>query len=114
MSGYQQAVIRIEHEKEYQELKGAIQRAVGPEKMKQFLKRVASSGLRVRDVEAVLSKGLLEKVDESLAKSGKTAQQLYEALTVSDQAHLREFYLSKIEEIEPTLRAKFQKLYSYY
>ena len=114
MSGYQQAVIRIEHEKEYQELKGAIRRAVGPEKMKQFLKRVESSGLRVRDVEAVLSKGLLEKVDESLAKSGQTAQQLYEALTVSDQAQLREFYLSKIEEIEPALRAKFQKLYSYY
>ena len=114
VSGYQQAVIRIEHEKEYQELKGAIQRAVAPEKMKQFLKRVESSGIRVRDVEAVLAKGLLEKVDESLAKSGKTAQQLYEALTVSDQAQLREFYLSKIEEIEPALRAKFQKLYSYY
>jgi len=114
VSGYQQAVIRIEHEKEYQELKGAIHRAVGPEKMKQFLKRVESSGLRVRDVEAVLSKGLLEKIDESLAKSGSTAQQLYEALTVSDQAQLREFYLSKIEEIEPALRAKFQKLYSYY
>jgi hypothetical protein len=82
--------------------------------MKQFLKRIESSGIRERDVEAVLSKGLLEKVDESLAKSGKTAQQLYEALTVSDQAQLREFYLSKIEEIEPALRAKFQKLYSYY
>ena len=114
VSGYQQAVIRIEHEKEYQELKGAIERAVSPEKMKQFLKRVESSGIRVREVEAVLAKGLLEKVDESLAKSGKTAQQLYEALTVSDQAQLREFYLSKIEEIEPALRAKFQKLYSYY
>ena len=114
MSSYQQAVIRIENEKEYQELKGAIQRAGGPEKMKQFLKRVESSGLRVRDVEAVLAKGLLEKVEESLAKSGQTAQQLYEALTVSDQAQLREFYLSKIEEIEPALRAKFQKLYSYY
>jgi hypothetical protein len=114
VSGYQQAAIRIEHEKEYQELKGAIQRAVGPEEMKLFLKRVESSGLRVRDVEAVLSKGLLEKVDESLAKSGKSAQQFYEALTVSDQAQLREFYLSKIEEIEPALRAKFQKLYSYY
>jgi hypothetical protein len=114
VSGYQQAVIRIENEKEFQELKGAIERAVGPEKMKPFLKQVQSSGLRVRDVEAVLAKGLLEKVDEILAKSGKTAQQFYEALTVSDQAQLREFYLSKIEEIEPALRVKFQKLYSYY
>ena len=114
MSSYQQAVIKIEHEKEFQELKGAIQRAVATEKMKQFLKRVESTGLRVRDVEAVLAKGLLEKVDEVLAKSSSTAQQLYESLTVSDQAQLREFYLSKIEEVEPALRAKFQKLYSYY
>jgi len=114
VSSYQQALIRIEHEKEYQELKGAIERALDPERMKQFLKLVESNGLRVRDVEAVLAQGLLEKVDESLAKSGNTAQRLYEALTVSDQAQLREFYLSKIEEIEPALRAKFQKLYSYY
>jgi hypothetical protein len=114
VSSYQQALIRIEHEKEYQELKGAIERALDPERMKQFLKLVESNGLRVRNVEAVLAQGLLEKVDESLAKSGNTAQRLYEALTVSDQAQLREFYLSKIEEIEPALRAKFQKLYSYY
>ncbi|PYX14036.1 MAG: hypothetical protein DMG84_16740 [Acidobacteria bacterium] len=110
MSSYQQAVIRIEHEKEYQELKGAIQRAVASEKMKQFLKRVESGGIRVRDVEAVLAKGLLEKVDESLAKSGKTAQQLYEALTVSDQAQLRELYLSKRVMKRPHARCRKKSL----
>ena len=114
MTGYQQAVIRIGKEREFQELRDAIQRALSPEKMKRFLKRVESSGLRVRNVEGVLEQGLLEKVDDVLATSGSTARKLYETLTVSDQAQLREFYLSKIEEIEPALRAKFQKLYRYY
>jgi hypothetical protein len=39
---------------------------------------------------------------------------LYQALTVSDQAQLREFYLSRIEEVAPALRTKFQQLYRYY
>jgi hypothetical protein len=40
------------------------------------------------------------------------AQSLYPALTVSDQTQLREFYLSKVEEVEPGLR--FQQLYRDY
>jgi hypothetical protein len=35
-------------------------------------------------------------------------------LTVSDQAQIREFYLSRIEEIDADLRHKFKKLYQYY
>jgi hypothetical protein len=34
-------------------------------------------------------------------------------LPVSDQGQMREFYLSKIEEVEPALRVKFHKLYQY-
>jgi hypothetical protein len=43
-----------------------------------------------------------------------TARSLYGSLPVSDQAQMREFYLSKIEEVDPALRAKFHKLYQYY
>jgi len=42
------------------------------------------------------------------------AQSLYQPLTISDQAQLREFYLSKVEEVEPRLPTKFQQLYRYY
>jgi hypothetical protein len=35
-------------------------------------------------------------------------------LTVSDQGQIRELYLSKIEEVDPALRARFGKLYRYY
>jgi hypothetical protein len=39
---------------------------------------------------------------------------LHEALPVSDRSQVREFYLSKVEEVDPALRAKFHKLYQYY
>ena len=37
-----------------------------------------------------------------------------EALTLSDQAQMREFYLSKLETVDQALRHKFKKLYQYY
>jgi hypothetical protein len=110
--GFQQAAVRIEREQEFEELKDALQRAFGPEKVEGFLKQVQSQGIRVRDFEAVMAKGIFERIDATLAKCG--AQSLYQALALSDQGQMREFYLSKIEEVEPKLRAKFQKLYSYY
>jgi hypothetical protein len=112
MVGFQQTVIRVEKEKEFEELKGAIKRALDSGRVEGFLKRVRKSGARVRDLEVILARGAFEKVDATLAKLG--AQKLYQALTVSDQAQMREFYLSKVEEVEPGLRTKFQQLYRYY
>jgi len=54
------------------------------------------------------------------SKSGSTvdsklsAWQLYQALPLSDQAQIREFYLSKLETVETSVRHKFKKLYQYY
>jgi len=112
MVGFQQAAIRIEKEKEFEELKGAIDRSFGSERVEEFLKQVRKSGARIRNLEALLARGVFEKVDGTLAKLG--AQNLYQALTVSDQAQMREFYLSQVEEVAPELRAKFQQLYRYY
>jgi len=112
MVSFQQTVIRVEREKEFEELKGAIDRALHPERAEKFLKRVRRSGARIRDLETILTRGVLEKLDDTLAKAG--AQKLYRALTVSDQAQMREFYLSQVEEVEPALRRKFQQLYRYY
>jgi len=112
--GYEQAAIKVEKVKEFEELKSAIERAFHPEKVEKFLKQAKRNDLRIRDLEAALAKGIFEQVDEVLAKSGKSGQGLYLLLTLSDQAQMREFYLSKLEEVEPKLRAKFQKLYRYY
>src|ERR1700730_17169783 len=112
MVSFQSTVIKGEKEKEFEELRGAMDRALDSGRVEKFLKRVRRSGARVRDLEIILARGVFEKVDDTVAKLG--AQKLYQALTVSDQAQLREFYLSKVEEVDPALRTKFQRLYRYY
>ena len=110
--GFEQAVIRIEKEKEFGELKSALQRALAPQAAELFLRQLEKGGTRVRDLDRVLAGGVIERVNGEMAKGG--AQALYAALTVSDQAQIREFYLSLIEEVPQELRTKFQKLYRYY
>jgi hypothetical protein len=112
--GFEQAAIRVEKEKEFGELKGAISRVFAPEAVEKYLKRVASAGLRIRDFDLVLAKGVLEQVDRSLAESEQSARNLYLALALTDQAQMKEFYLFKVEEVDSKLRAKFHKLYQYY
>ena len=112
--GFEQATIKVEKEVEFEELKAAVERSFWPESVEQFLKRLSGEGLRVRDWDAVLAKRVLEKSDPVLAKSGKKASKLYQALSLSDQAQMRELYLSRVEEVDPKLRAKFQKIYQYY
>src|SRR5437870_7727891 len=105
MVSFQQVAIRVEKEKEFEKLRSVINRAFGSERVEKFLKQVRKSGARIRDLEAILARGVFEKVDGALAKP--EAQSLYQALTVSDQAQLREFYLTGVEEVEPRLRTKF-------
>ena len=114
MGGFEQATIKVQKEWEFEELKAAIVRVFAPEKVEKFLKKVQSAGVRIRHLEPVLEKGLMEQVDEVLKKSGKTSNGLYQSLPLSDQAQMREFYLSKMEEVTPDLRSKFQKIYRYY
>jgi hypothetical protein len=114
VAGFEQAPVKVEREKEFEELKGAIRRALAPETVEQFLERMRSSGLRIRDLEGVLAKRVLEKLDKTWAKSAASGHDLYQSLPASDQGQMREFYLSQVEEIKPELRTKFQKLYRYY
>jgi len=109
-----QASLKVEREQEFAELKAVIQRAFAPEQAQRFLKELDRRGIRIRDFDAVLISGALGAVGERPKKSGNVASGLYQALPVSDQAQIREFYLSRIEEVDPKLRAKFQKLYRYY
>ena len=110
---FEQATIKVEKEKEFGELKSAILTAFSPANVQKFLKRVSSVGVRIRDFDLVLAKGVFEQVDGAL-QDGHRAQALYSSLTVTDQAQMKEFYLFKIEEVTPELRARFQKIYQYY
>ena len=112
--GFEQATIRVEKQKEFDELKSAIERVFRAEKVESFLKQVQSNGARIRDWDKIMAQSVIERVDEVLGKSGATAQALYGSLTVSDQAQMREFYLSKLESVDDALRHRFKKLYRYY
>ena len=109
--GFEQATIRIEKEREFGQLKGALEQTFAADRVVKYLKALDSRKMRIRSLEAVLAASVIDTITG--AKAG-TAQSLYQALTVPDQAQMREFYLSKIEEVEPALRAKFSKLYQYY
>jgi hypothetical protein len=110
MVGFERAGIKIENEKDFAELTGAIGRVFRPEKVVAFLKRVSGKGAKIRDLEKILAGGIIEKVDASAIKS----QALYEGLSQSDRAQVREIFLSKLEEVNDELRHKFKSLYQYY
>ena len=105
---FEQAAIKVEKAEEFSKLQAAMERAFRPAEVEQFLKQLERKGVRIRDLEGVLSRRMLD--GGTLGSS----EQLYQALTLSDQALLREFYLSKIEEVDTALRHRFKKLYQYY
>ena len=102
---FEQAAIKVEKAQEFGALQTAVEHAFRPEKAEQFLKQLDRKNIRIRDFDAVLKQQVLEDAG---------AAQLYQALTLSDQAQIREFYLSKLETVEQSLRHKFKKLYQYY
>jgi hypothetical protein len=110
--GFEQAELKVEREKEFEELRSAIARALAPQIAPKFLKRVERARIRIRDFDSVLAQSVLEQVDQTLAGLG--AKGLYAALPLSDQAQMKEFYLSRIEEVAPEVRSRFHKLYQYY
>jgi 7,8-dihydro-6-hydroxymethylpterin-pyrophosphokinase len=105
---FEQAAIKVEKTQEYTRLRAAIEQAFSPGKVEQFLRQIDRKGLRIRDFDGVIANRVL---DRDIAQN---SPQLYQSLTLSDQALLREFYLSKIEEVDTALRHKFKKLYQYY
>ena len=104
---FEKAAIKVDKAQEYAKLQAAIEQAFLPDKVEQFLKQLDRKGIRVRDLDAVLANKVFDTQEVN-------AQQLYQALTVSDQGQLREFYLSKLETVDTALRHKFKKLYQYY
>ena len=107
---FEQAAIKVQKTQEFARLQGAIEQAFLPGKVERFLKQLDRKGIRVRDFDALLA----QRVLEGFGEAGLDALQLYQALPLSDQAQIREFYLTKIEEVDPVLRRKFSKLYQYY
>ena len=107
---FEQATIKVEKQPEFAKLQAAVEQGFRPDRAEKFLKQLDRKGIRVRDLDAILN----EKVLEQFGEQGLSAKQLYDSLPVSDQAQMREFYLSKLEAVDVALRHKFKKLYQYY
>jgi hypothetical protein len=114
MMGFEQATIKIEKQQEFARLQAAVEQAFLPEKVGRFLKQLERKGIRIRNLDEILSARALEEASGGSARSDLSAWQLYQALPLSDQAQMREFYLSKLETVDVALRHKFKKLYQYY
>ncbi|HUS18130.1 MAG TPA: hypothetical protein VMZ25_00635 [Terriglobales bacterium] len=104
-----QAQIPVAKVEAFTRLKDALAQTLSPAQVEKFLQVADGTGLRIRDFEGLLGKSVFDKV---VAPQGG-AQSLYQQLPASDQGQIREFYLSQIEEVAPTLRGKYRKLYQY-
>jgi hypothetical protein len=111
---FEKAGIQVDRLDQFEQLRSAIERVFAPAGVEGFLKLLRRTRVPIRDFERVLREKLLEQADSALAQRGNGAQQLYDALTVSDQAQMREFYLTALEAVDLPLREKFNKLYRYY
>ena len=108
---FEPGVIKVEKEREFGDLRAAMEKAFAADRVAKYLKALDSRKIRVRDLDAIFA---ADAIDRAAGDKAGTARSLYSSLPVSDQAQVREFYLSKIEEVDPALRAKFHKLYQYY
>jgi hypothetical protein len=109
--GFQQATIKVENEAVFSELRDAIDRVFTAPPVEKFLRELKKKDVGVRDFEAVLAGGFIERGDAVLAKAGKTGRGLWESLPLSDQGQVREFYLVRLEQVDVKLRAKFATVY---
>jgi hypothetical protein len=101
---YEQAVLHVADPEPFGAVKSAIEASFSSGRVAAFLKSLDRSGVRIRDFQTVLDKGLL----------GHAAIAEYGRLGNSDQGQIREFYLASLEKVTPELRQKFFKLYAYY
>ena len=111
---FQQAGIGVEKRAEFEQLHSALERVFSAGAFESFLRLLQRKGVPIRDFDRVLREKLLEQTDRELSKSGRSAQQWYDALSVGDQAQVREFYLTALEAVDLPLREKCRKLYRYY
>jgi hypothetical protein len=93
---------------EFEKLKKVVSSALS-ESADKFLKSIEGNGLLVRQFEQILDKGLLNKA----VSGAEPAKDLYSKMPASDQGQMREFYLTRLEQVEPALRQKYKKIYRY-
>jgi hypothetical protein len=108
-AGFKQAPIAVQNAETFAALKQLIDSAFGASVVEGFLKKIAKAGLGIRQFERVLERRLFGETREE-----RSAWVLYQSLATSDQGLIREHYLTRIEEVDSRLRAKYQQIYRYW
>ena len=101
---FEQALIEVQDTERYGRIQQQFSTAFSSAEIEVFLHRVRRAGLKVRNFEGVIKRGLL----------GNATEADYQALPVSDQAQTRERFLALIEKVELKLRQRYAKIYAYY
>jgi hypothetical protein len=101
---FEQAVLPIQDETTYGRVHASLDKTFASAHIARFLKDLQRNRLRARQFEAILASGLF----------GAEASASYAALGDSDRGHVREEYLSLVEQVAPELRTKYLKVYAYY
>ena len=107
---FTQAPIDVQNEGVFAELKGAVDNALSI-RAEDFLHLVKRFGLHVRQFEEVLKRRILEQLPG--AQPSRPYEELFGQLSLSDQGLIREFYLTRLEDVPVELRTKYAKLYRY-
>jgi hypothetical protein len=100
----EQPVLPIADPVAFGAVKSAIESSFSTGKVAEFLRSLDRQGVRIREFEMVLAKGLL----------GKKSAAEYSSLPDGDQGQIRELYLASLERVAPELRQRFFRLYAYY
>ena len=108
-AGFQQAPIAVHNTEAFTALKQLIDSAFVSPAVEGFLKKVTKADLGIRQFERVLERRLF-----GASGSQRSAWVLYQSLATSDQGLIREHYLTRIEEVDSRLRAKYQQVYRYW
>ena len=107
---FEQATIPVQNAEAFGQMKGLIEKAVSPANAPKLLKEIVGAGLTVWKLELMLPKSLLEKA--AGMPMGQSAK-WYSELSLSDQGQIREFYLTRIEQVDGPVRDKYKKAYRY-
>jgi hypothetical protein len=111
VAGFEQVSIPVQKPQEFGELRGAIARVFSPEWVEKFFSVLKRKDLRIRDLESVLAKRVLEQFEPGLGEKGNSAWARYDSLPLSDKGQIREFYLMRLEQVSGPLRHKFSSVY---
>ena len=101
---HERAELPVSDPESFGAVRQAIETSFAAARVKDFLKAIERAGLRIRDFESVLRRGIL----------GAPIASEYGRLGNGDQGQIREFYLASLEKVTPEMRQKFFKLYAYY